>query len=61
MENQNEVQILTVQEAADFLRIGRNFLYQLKAANKVPYHKIGMRLVFFKHELVEWIASGASA
>lgn len=47
--------IMNVDEAAEFLRISKNNLYQLKARKQVPYHNVGERLVFLKSELIEWV------
>ena len=57
-----EETILTVKEAAEFLRLHTNYIYQLKAQKKIPYHTIGSKVLFFKSELITWLkAQGQSA
>jgi excisionase family DNA binding protein len=50
---------LTVDEACEFLRIRKSWLYQNHGHSKMPSHRIGRKLVFKKSELVEWVTGGA--
>jgi excisionase family DNA binding protein len=50
---------LTVDEACEFLRIRKSWLYQNHEHSKMPSHRIGRKLVFKKSELVEWVTAGA--
>lgn len=52
MEND---EILTAKEAAEYLKISLQTIYQLKAAGKVPFKKIGGSLRFLKSELYNWL------
>ncbi len=47
---------LTAQEAADFLKLKKNTIYQLK--DKYPFHKNDGRLLFLKSELQAYILNG---
>ena len=46
---------LTVQEAADLLRVPVSWLYERTRTNSVPHVKLGKYLRFDRDELVAWI------
>lgn len=49
---------LTVEEAAKYLKISPQKLYQLKATNQdLPFHKVGESLRFYREELKQWVLS----
>lgn len=50
-----EEEILTVEEAASFLRIGKRSLYRLVKEGKVPGKKVLNKWRFEKKRLREWI------
>lgn len=50
---------LTVDEACEFLRIKKSWLYQNHHHSKMPSHRIGRKMVFKKSELVDWVISGS--
>lgn len=52
-----EETIYDVKEASQFLHVKEQTLYQYKAAGKIPFHKVGGKLVFFKSELIKWVKS----
>ena len=47
---------LTVQEAADLLRVPVSWLYERTRTNSVPHVKLGKYLRFDRDELIAWIA-----
>lgn len=49
--------ILTVQEAADLIRVDRRTLYRYVQQNAIPYMRVGAggRPRFSKHELLQWM------
>jgi excisionase family DNA binding protein len=51
-------EILTVQEAADFLHLSVPTLYGKVHSKEVPFSKPGKRLYFSKAELTAWVQSG---
>jgi len=51
---------LTVDEACEFLRIRKSWLYQNHQHSKMPTHRIGRKMVFKKNELIDWVTSGAT-
>jgi len=55
VENDN---LLSVQEAAEFLHLSVPTIYGLVSNSKLPTMKKGKRLYFSKQELTEWIKSG---
>ncbi len=50
---------LTVAEAAKFLRVHPRTIYELVYQNRIPYHKVGDRILFMRISLIEWTASQA--
>ena len=48
-------EILTIEEAIQFSKLGKTTLYRLARAGKVPARKIGREWQFVKSQLIEWI------
>lgn len=48
---------LTVEEAADYLGMGKTVLYTLARQGKVPANKVGKKWTFEKSQLDEWVRS----
>lgn len=55
MQNQLP-EILTVDEAAELLRIPRSTVYKLAQLGKIPAQKVGRHWRFHRDTLVNWIA-----
>lgn len=49
--------ILTAREAAAFLRVGRNCVYELAARQAIPHQRVGKHLRFSRDALVQWLSS----
>jgi excisionase family DNA binding protein len=49
-------EILTVDEAAELLRIPRSTVYKLAQLGKIPAQKVGRHWRFHRDTLVDWIA-----
>lgn len=47
--------LLTVEEAADVLRVGRNTCYELIRQHQVPYIRLGRLIRIPRHALMNWI------
>ena len=58
---QQQSDILTVEEAADLLRIPRSSVYKLAQEGKIPAQKVGRHWRFHRATLVQWIARPISA
>lgn len=54
----NADQLLTIQQAAEFLTLSVPTIYGLVSRAEVPCMKKGKRLYFSKQELTRWIKSG---
>jgi len=50
-----EKQLLDTKEAAEYLGISRNTLYEWVIQNKVPFIKVGRLVKFRKEDLEEWL------
>ena len=53
-----EKEILTIEEAAKFLQIGKRSLYRLVKEGKVPGKKVLNKWRFEKESLKAWIREG---
>ena len=51
-QSKEDDELLTVKEAAAFLKISKMSLHNWKKAGKVKYHRIGSRIRFKKSELL---------
>ena len=56
-----ETDVLTVEEAADFLRIGRNQLYEAVGRGDLPHGRIGKTIRLSRSALVRWLAGSCGA
>lgn len=48
------VKFLSVQEAAEFLRVSPRTVYGWVSQRALPHRKAGRRVLFLESELVEW-------
>ena len=49
-------QFLNVDEACEFLRIKKSWLYQNHKLSGMPSHNVGRKLIFKQSELVAWVS-----
>jgi excisionase family DNA binding protein len=47
-------QFLTVAELAEMLRVKPRTIYEMVSQKKIPYRKVGRRVVFLLAEILEW-------
>ena len=59
MDNPN-TDILTVQEAAELLKIPRSSVYKLAQEGKIPAQKVSRHWRFYRPTILKWIAGQAS-
>ena len=50
--------ILTINEAAAFLKVGKRTIYKLVQEGKIPAKKVLNKWRFEKERLIRWIAEG---
>lgn len=50
-----QTQLLTIDEAREILRVGRNVMYELIRSGGVPHIKIGKQIRVPLRELEEWV------
>jgi excisionase family DNA binding protein len=51
----NTDSFLNVDEACDFLRIKKSWLYQNHKISGMPSHNVGRNLLFKRSELAAWV------
>lgn len=54
-------EVLTVPEAAEFLKIGRTQLYDAISRGEIPHRKIGRSIRLSRGALVAWLAAPCNA
>ena len=55
--NTNEAPVLTVDEAAEYLRIPKSSLYKLAQEGKVPSQKVGKHWRFHREAIDKWLSN----
>jgi excisionase family DNA binding protein len=55
--NTSEVPVLTVDEAAEYLRIPKSSLYKLAQEGKIPCKKVGRRWIFHRQVIDNWLGN----
>lgn len=50
-------EVMTVEQAAEFLKLKPSTVYAWVQANKLPYHKVGGVVRFMKEELLNFVKS----
>ena len=56
-----EKEILTIEEAANYLQIGKRSIYKLVKDGKIPGKKVLNKWRFEKESLREWVSKGEKA
>lgn len=54
-----DTRLLTVGEAAEWLRLTKGHIYQLTMKKQIPFPKTGRGLLFRRSELMEWMRENA--
>jgi len=57
--NKTDSDVLTVEEAAELLKIPRSSVYKLAQEGKIPAQKVGRHWRFYRPSLIKWIACQA--
>lgn len=52
--------IMTLDEVCTLIGKRQSTVYALTSARKIPFHKRGKKLYFFKDEIIRWIESGGA-
>lgn len=52
--------VLTVAQAAKFLRLGRNAVYDAIGRGEIPHRRIGRAIRLSRAALVQWLGSWSS-
>jgi excisionase family DNA binding protein len=56
-EQQDKVELLSIEEAAEYLNVTVAALYSMTSRRLVPFNKPGKRLYFLKNDLDQWVKS----
>lgn len=56
-EKREPREVLSVLEAADFLGLSRNSVYEYANRGTIPCQRVGRRLLFSRTALVRWLAT----
>ncbi len=55
--DEKNLDLLSVQEAAAYLKFSTAFLYKLCKENKIPHVNYGRHIIFRKTDLYNWLGS----
>ena len=53
----DDKEILTIEEAAEYLSLGKRSIYKLVRLKKIPHKKILNKFRFVKDNLRDWVAA----
>ena len=56
-DDSDSMELLSVEEAAAYLRFSTTYLYRLCKEKKIPHVNYGRHIIFRKSDLYEWIGS----
>ena len=57
-ENEKEnLDLLSVEEAAAYLKFSTNYIYILARQNKIPHVNMGRHIIFRKTDLYNWLGT----
>jgi excisionase family DNA binding protein len=51
--------LLTIQEASGILRLSVPTLYRLTSQKRIPFYKVGGKLLFDSSKLTDWVSGFA--
>jgi len=54
-KSNNSEDILTIDEAAEYLKLNKRTLYRYTSTNKIPFYKTGKRIYFKREHLNEYM------
>ena len=57
-DSDNNEELLTIEGAAELLKLSVATIYTKVCKNEIPVNKQGKRLYFYRSELLDWIKSG---
>ncbi len=52
-----ELELLSVKEAAAQLKFSNTYVYKLARENRIPHINFGRHIIFRKHDLFGWIGT----
>ncbi len=58
IEVSQQDELLTIQQAAEILKLSVPTIYGLVSRTEIPHAKKGKRLYFSKQELLDWVKAG---
>lgn len=56
-----EDDVLTVEEVAEILRLGRNAIYEAVGRAEIPHRRIGKRIRFSRRAIAAWLDGEVSS
>ena len=55
IEPDDQVEILTADEVAEFLGLNRKTVYDAARRGQIPHRRVGRRLLFERGSIVDWL------
>ena len=51
-----DFKLLTAAEASELIRLPRSSVYELVRNRRIPFVRIGRRVFFVRHALIQWVS-----
>ena len=55
--NKDNMELLSVEEAAAYLKFSTTYLYRLAKEKKIPHVNYGRHIIFRKKDLYDWLGA----
>ena len=55
--NNDNMELLSVEEAAAYLKFSTTYLYRLAKEKKIPHVNYGRHIIFRKKDLYDWLGA----
>ncbi len=60
LESRRRLDLLELDEACKFLRVGQSKLYDMVRRKRVPYVRLGRKILFARSQLEDWVMKNSS-
>lgn len=55
MADDTQREVMSVEQVAEFLGLGRNTVYDAANRGQLPHRRVGRRLLFSREAILEWL------
>lgn len=55
-----EIQIMTVQQVAEYLQFSEKTIYRMAQKGRIPAKRVGRSYRFYRPEIIRWLTTGGN-